>query len=811
MKKRLFAGFAALCMAASLASAAFAETATPETARAEPPQAVQYDASEDAAGFAVSAAADPGVLPDGAQLAVSLLDDSAEDTPAPIPEYGERAAALDLTFYKEDAAVEPNGTVKVSIQLPQALAADLQAVESPTVVHRVQQDDGTTTPEVVAEADAFSADRTQVSFETDSFSVYEIYGVVTQGEQEEKNAIDTYAGAVVSRVEIADSVKTDGRLTLKAYDASNKEISVQDLKSAGYTISWQKGGAEVTRTEVTEGVYNMDADGAWVNVAYDNGAQASYTVTVTDSNGASVSSGSVKIDYYTSIQNGSFETPAAKNNGTYEPHVPSGTQGIVWKTTGTIDEKGTLDHIELISTDSKKRCENGSSLTHKDAAGRYHNMDHTNAANKNSGTQYAELNAESMGALYQDVLTTPGATMHWSVDHNGRRGTDTMAVVIMATKDAENITRQDQLEAVIQEIQNNPNKYPGASVTTDLKGYVDTWTTHTGDYIVPEGQYMTRYFFVAVDTAPDDQGKRDKTVGNHIDNVWFSTELPPPQAGMGRLTITKKVYGLDLDTVKQALTDEKFISYTVNGSTNNVSYANTDWTVARDEQGNQYITASYVVDNIELPSGQRKSYTIQENSDKAQVPGYTLTVTDSGQNVTLAKEDNDKSVTITNTYTPNTTTVTVSKTVTGTLGDKNKDFNFTLKVTDANGNAVNNIQSDKDSNEEISSGFRFTLKDGESITFYKIPVGATVTVTEDDYGTGKGGYTTSYKVDDAEASTQGNTAMVTAATNGNTIAFTNNKDVDPDTGITLHSMPYLMVLAGVLVGGTAWMRRRKRS
>ena len=30
MKKRLFAGFAALCMAASLASAAFAETATPE-------------------------------------------------------------------------------------------------------------------------------------------------------------------------------------------------------------------------------------------------------------------------------------------------------------------------------------------------------------------------------------------------------------------------------------------------------------------------------------------------------------------------------------------------------------------------------------------------------------------------------------------------------------------------------------------------------------------------------------------------------------------------------------------------------------
>ncbi len=57
MKKRLFAGFAALCMAASLASAAFAETATPETVRAEPPQVVEYSASDDATGFSAAAEA----------------------------------------------------------------------------------------------------------------------------------------------------------------------------------------------------------------------------------------------------------------------------------------------------------------------------------------------------------------------------------------------------------------------------------------------------------------------------------------------------------------------------------------------------------------------------------------------------------------------------------------------------------------------------------------------------------------------------------------------------------------------------------
>ena len=107
-----------------------------------------------------------------------------------------------------------------------------------------------------------------------------------------------------------------------------------------------------------------------------------------------------------------------------------------------------------------------------------------------------------------------------------------------------------------------------------------------------------------------------------------------------------------------------------------------------------------------------------------------------------------------------------------------------------------------------TSGFEFTLKDGESITFHKIPVGATVTVTEEDYSNQK--YTTIYQVDNEDRKT-GRTATTTATTNGNTIAFTNSKEISPDMGITLHSIPYLMVLAGVLVGGTAWMRRRKRS
>jgi len=46
------------------------------------------------------------------------------------------------------------------------------------------------------------------------------------------------------------------------------------------------------------------------------------------------------------------------------------------------------------------------------------------------GGAFAELNANSAGTLYQDVVTTPGQTMHWSLVHRAREGTDVMQVLI---------------------------------------------------------------------------------------------------------------------------------------------------------------------------------------------------------------------------------------------------------------------------------------------------------------------------------------------------------------------------------------------
>ena len=46
------------------------------------------------------------------------------------------------------------------------------------------------------------------------------------------------------------------------------------------------------------------------------------------------------------------------------------------------------------------------------------------------GANFAELNANSAGTLYQDVVTFPGATMTWTLHHRGRDTTDVMRVLI---------------------------------------------------------------------------------------------------------------------------------------------------------------------------------------------------------------------------------------------------------------------------------------------------------------------------------------------------------------------------------------------
>ncbi|MBB2946750.1 putative repeat protein (TIGR01451 family) [Actinoplanes lutulentus] len=160
-----------------------------------------------------------------------------------------------------------------------------------------------------------------------------------------------------------------------------------------------------------------------------------------------------------SLINGDFETPVL-NDGTVVITAQTNVPG--WQTTAT-DKK-----IELWRQPF-------------------------NGVYAASGAQHAELNANQVSTLYQDVTTTPGQALRWELRHRGRSGNDTMSLLI------------------------GP---PGGTLISQGT-YTDgkaAWGTWSGFYTVPAGQASTRFAFQSVSAAGGSQ-----SIGNFLDGISFGT------------------------------------------------------------------------------------------------------------------------------------------------------------------------------------------------------------------------------------------------------------------------------------------------
>ena len=161
-------------------------------------------------------------------------------------------------------------------------------------------------------------------------------------------------------------------------------------------------------------------------------------------------------------------------------------------------------------------------------------------------------------------------------------------------------------------------------------------------------------------------------------------------------------------------------------------------------------------------------------------------------------------------YIPLYTTVNIKKIVTGNMGDKSKAFHFKVSVINRNINLPFNIGE-----TQYSGSADITLSDNQTTMVTKVPVGATVTITENDYSGSR--YTTSYTIG-GFVSTIGNTAKISNIQQLNEdentaheVTFTNNKVAIPDTGLDLNTTPYILVLGIVVAGaGVLLFGRRKR-
>lgn len=323
-----------------------------------------------------------------------------------------------------------------------------------------------------------------------------------------------------------------------------------------------------------------------------------------------------EVTEYYQLQNGSFETPKVTDHHTNTNNWQFSNENYkkldgVWQTTGTADadtrysDKEGAD-IEIVTTKTKSST---GQLSDSDLSGySWHG-----AKTAVDGTQFAELNCQKEGSLYQDVLTTPGETLNYQFSHRARGNSssktenDTMSVVIMPTQTA--IANGVTTQAKVNEVIADPTAYPGTMVRTVTSDDL-SWHTYTGSYsVTTQGQYSTRFFFVAGTTASG-----NSTVGNFLDNVFFTRDKLTPVVGTANVTLTKTISGLEYAT---AYNLAKTLKFTIRNKT--ISGDDLNWVWSND--GKTY-TGSIVLSLNELECG--TNLKVEETSTGSlDVTGYT--------------------------------------------------------------------------------------------------------------------------------------------------------------------------------------------
>lgn len=158
--------------------------------------------------------------------------------------------------------------------------------------------------------------------------------------------------------------------------------------------------------------------------------------------------------------------------------------------------------------------------------------------------------------------------------------------------------------------------------------------------------------------------------------------------------------------------------------------------------------------------------------------------------------------------------LSVSKTVTGSMGDRDREFSFTIKLTDKDGKPLTGSYSyvggtlsgttgvDAPSNGTLmldNGEATFPLKHGQVITIYGLPQGCSYTITEDiDSGEG---YETTVQTG-SDGAENGTTATGTL-TESVSVAFTNALSSAPVTGVSIETLPWIAASGLTAAGGAA--------
>lgn len=352
---------------------------------------------------------------------------------------------------------------------------------------------------------------------------------------------------------IKDLVNSTGTITLAVVNENGVELTGA-LDGAKITWSRKDGARDIF---ITPQAYSTDYRS--VNIAVDHAGLVesrrnenaqddggfdlvTYTASVILSDGTPLSA-NYTVYYQSEILNADFESIPAK----YQDFsfFMNGYPGLYWKTTAPGFDNNISRDIEVADVSGNRNSEGFGVTRAADYA--------------TGGVQFAELNAEDFGALYQDIITAPHEDINWEFSHAPRQDeswaekiSNAMYLVIGPTEYAQQLDKDDLIElgkAAEKAGANNNNFKTGkASVSVVYEkvtyqvwyhdsGTIDRygnatnggpssaiygsaqsnygWTNLKGTYTVPEDQYRTRLFFVSKPST----NTRSLNAGNLIDQA----------------------------------------------------------------------------------------------------------------------------------------------------------------------------------------------------------------------------------------------------------------------------------------------------
>ena len=457
---------------------------------------------------------------------------------------------------------------------------------------------------------------------------------------------------------IKDDIMNTGNLKLETDEATTNEINDAIKAGKEVTYTWLKstdGGENYTPVERKRrgNNYNLSEDGKSLNVALDDGALNSkqtsvkYKAKITIKNGNDVNemeSEPFTNKYWNELQNGSFETPKITSGGINEQYTNEEyvAAGGVWQSTGRgTNGSGQAVDIEIVNTRASFQSSYG-----------WHGTDKAY-----DGNQFAELNCEAPGALYQDVMTYAGETMNYWLSHRARGvypnggyipgEKDTMYLVIMPTSTAMTAASGSELKTQGQLEEYLRSRLPGVNLDAEASGDGNqkseilynndgilisritsddqSWQRILETDLYRSTSYLTRFFFMSGHTA---SGK--DTVGNFLDKVGFSQQLPPVTEDEFTLQIKKSFEGLGSADINAVKNNIKF-NITVKNGENTLSNADVEALLGKTSILGREMTLQsdgtlvYTFANKKITNN--AAYEIIITEADAGLDGYSLTTT----------------------------------------------------------------------------------------------------------------------------------------------------------------------------------------